>query len=697
MKSGTFVFIGAKGGVGTSTLAYELAKQMTSKASAAIVDADFSGRRSIAVLSGATRELDASRGEREIGVHRTGGLTTVELTDSYDMALALDFNAVDQMADELAEGYAAIYVDAPQPFSAAIRGFVCRAYRFLIVVEPDLLGLTGARAMLNELVRFGVPKARVAAVMDWHTGKPQISRSELEKVLGLEVAGEIPPQNDRQFRRAIEALNSYLLHVPELPPIEQLKPSIRAPLGERRRDNLRVFSLSDPVVPPSETPAPRSAPKRDPQEAVRNLIKTQIHEELGKRLDFVQASHVQDDAQKLSELRAKIDELTREVIAERTDVGGPEEASQLRREVIDEALGFGPLEDLLRDGTISEIMVNGPHKIYVERKGKLELTTKQFTDNRQLRLVIDRIIAPIGRRIDESVPMVDARLADGSRVNAIIEPLSLKGPTLTIRRFGTKRLAVDDLVRLGALNDPMVQFLSACIRSRMNIVVSGGTGSGKTTLLNILSGFIPQDERIVTIEDAAELLLDQPHVVSLESRPSNIENRGEIKIRDLVRNSLRMRPDRIVVGECRGAEALDMLQAMNTGHDGSLTTIHANTSRDAMSRIETLVLMAGFDLPVRAIREQIASAIDLVIQSARLRDGSRKIVSISEVVGMEGDVVTMQDVVKYSMHGVNEDGSVIGNFEYTGVQPHSLRRFDEAGVEFDVRKLSEMPSTAALW
>ncbi|HEY8297719.1 MAG TPA: ATPase, T2SS/T4P/T4SS family [Candidatus Baltobacteraceae bacterium] len=696
MKSAVFVLIGAKGGVGTSTLAYELAKTMAPKASAALVDADFSGRRSIAVLSKATREFDASRGEHEIAVHRTGGLTMVELTDSYDMALALDCDAVDRMADELNEGYAAVYVDAPQPFSAAIRSFVCRAARFLVVVEPDLLGLTGARAMLNELVRFGVPKGRIAVVTDTHAGKPQISRAEVEKVLGAGVAGEIPPQSDRQFRRAVEALNAYLLQVPEQPPIESLRPSARAPLGERRRENLQAFSLSDPLLPPSAMPENRIV-AADPHEAVRNLMKTQVHEELGKRLDFVQASHVHNDAQKLAELRLKIDELTREIIAERSDVGGPEEAARLRREIIDEALGFGPLEDLLRDDSISEIMVNGPHKIYVERKGKLELTTKQFTDNRQLRMVIDRIIAPIGRRIDESVPMVDARLADGSRVNAIIEPLALKGPTLTIRRFGTKRLQVEDLLRLGALNDPMVQFLRACIQSRMNIVVSGGTGSGKTTLLNILSGFIPSNERIVTIEDAAELLLNQPHVVSLESRPANIENRGEVKIRDLVRNSLRMRPDRIVVGECRGAEALDMLQAMNTGHDGSLTTIHANSGRDAMSRVETLVLMAGFDLPVRAIREQIASAVDLVVQSARLRDGSRKIVSICEIVGMEGDVVTMQEVVKYAQHGLNEDGSVIGSFEYTGVQPHSLRRFDEAGVTFDVRSLSAMPAAGVLW
>jgi pilus assembly protein CpaF len=341
--------------------------------------------------------------------------------------------------------------------------------------------------------------------------------------------------------------------------------------------------------------------------------------------------------------------------------------------------------------------VNGPKRIYIERHGIIEETNKRFDSNKQLRLVIERIITPLGRRIDESSPMVDARLPDGSRVNAIIEPLALDGATLTIRRFGTRRLASDDLLEKKSLCEPMLDFLRACVEGRLNIVISGGTGSGKTTFLNILSGYLPAAERIITIEDAAELYLNQPHVVRLESRPANLEGTGEVRIRDLVRNSLRMRPDRIVVGECRGAEALDMLQAMNTGHDGSLTTIHANSARDALSRIETMVLMAGFDLPVRAIREQIASAIDVVIQTTRLRDGSRKVTGISEVIGMEGDVVTMQEIVRFAQQGINEDRQVIGHFEYTGVQPDALERFDEYGVQFDPRTLSTLPLSTALW
>ena len=683
MNSPVFVFVGAKGGVGTSTLCWELARGLSEKTACALVDADFSGRRSIAVLSGLTKQLDQERAHSPIAAAQNGALAVVELTDSYDMALSTDPKKIDAVVERFAQGYAAVYVDAPQPFAASVRGFVARGARFLLVVRPDLLGLTGARAMLNELIRFGIPKERVVAVVVWHAGRPEVGKREVEQMLGVPVAAEIPPASDRGFRKMVEAFNAYLLRVPEEPAIRSLQASVQAPLGERRREG---------SAPRGEVSA--GAEKRGDG---RSRLKMQIHAELSKRLDFAAASYAHSDAEKLVELREKIEEVTRDILRGHTNLGGPEELAVIRQEIISEALGLGPLEELLADDTVSEIMVNGPSDVYVERAGKLQKTAQSFADTAQLRLVIDRIIAPIGRRVDEAVPMVDARLPDGSRVNAIIEPLSLDGPTLTIRRFGTRRLTIDDLLRLGALNEPMVEFLSAAIKSRLNILISGGTGSGKTTLLNILSSFISSDERIVTIEDAAELLLSQPHVVRLESRPANIEQQGEVRIRDLVRNSLRMRPDRIIVGEVRGAEALDMLQAMNTGHDGSLTTVHANSPRDAVSRTETLVLMAGFDLPVRAIREQIAGALDLVVQSARLRDGSRKITSISEIVGMEGDVVTMQELVRYAQQGVNEDGKVIGSFQFTGVQPHSLRRFDELGVTYDVRGLADMPSVGKLW
>lgn len=357
------------------------------------------------------------------------------------------------------------------------------------------------------------------------------------------------------------------------------------------------------------------------------------------------------------------------------------ERARIVSDLKDEMLGLGPIEVLLKDPSVTEIMVNGPKKIFVERMGRLQLTDVQFHDDAHVMNIIERILSPIGRHIDESVPLVDARLEDGSRVNIIIPPLSLVGPCITIRKFATKALSVENLIAFGTLDRKMADFIKACIQARINILVSGGTGSGKTTTLNVLSSFIPETERIVTIEDAAELKLQQEHVVTLESRPANIEGTGEITIRDLVKNALRMRPDRIIVGEVRGGEALDMLQAMNTGHDGSLTTAHANSPRDALSRLETMVLMAGFEMPVRAIREQISSAIELVLQQSRLKDGSRKITYITEVQHMEGDIITTQDLFRFEQTGMDENGKLMGRFVSTGMQPSFMEKFQINGVD----------------
>jgi pilus assembly protein CpaF len=358
-----------------------------------------------------------------------------------------------------------------------------------------------------------------------------------------------------------------------------------------------------------------------------------------------------------------------------------DDRERLLAEIADDVLGYGPIERLLADDSISEIMINGPHQIWVERQGRLSETALRFNDDSHLRRIINKMVAQIGRRIDESSPMVDARLPDGSRVNAVIPPLSLSGPIVTIRKFHQKRYDLDELVRINTLSRESVDFLSRCIEAQLNVLISGGTGTGKTTLLNALSAAIPDWERIVTIEDAAELQMSQRHVLRLEGRPKNIEGEGEVTIRDLVRNSLRMRPDRIIVGEVRGAESLDMLQAMNTGHDGSLTTIHANTPRDALSRVETMVMMAGFELPLRAIRGQICSALDLVIQLDRLEDGSRRVTSITEVQRMESDIITLQDIYTFKLEQVLGDRTVLGQLEATRLRPTFLHKFEKRGVE----------------
>ena len=357
------------------------------------------------------------------------------------------------------------------------------------------------------------------------------------------------------------------------------------------------------------------------------------------------------------------------------------ERAQLISDIRDEMLGLGPIEPLLKDETITEIMINGPKKIFVEQMGKLHLTKVQFHDETHLNNIIERILTPLGRRVDESSPLVDARLADGSRVNIIVPPLSLIGPCVTIRKFSKTPLSVENLISFGTLSEPMAVFLRACVKARLNILVSGGTGSGKTTTLNVLSSFIPEDERIVTIEDAAELRLEQGHVVTLEARPANMEGKGAVSIRDLVRNALRMRPDRIIVGEVRSGEALDMLQAMNTGHDGSLTTAHANSPRDVLSRLETMVLMSGMELPVRAIREQISSAIDIILHQSRIRDGSRKVTYITEVQKMEGNTIVLQDLFRFVQTGVDENGKVMGHFKSTGLKPSCMEKFTMNGIE----------------
>lgn len=416
-----------------------------------------------------------------------------------------------------------------------------------------------------------------------------------------------------------------------------------------------------------------NAPITSPQAGSYFDLKTRVQNKLLSELDPSM------DVTRTDDVRRTIQDLFEQILAEENIVLSRPERARLFEQIAAEILGFGPLQPLLEDDTITEIMVNGPKNVYVERKGKLHRVPVTFENNDHVMRIIDRIVAPLGRRIDESSPYVDARLQDGSRVNAVIPPISLVGPTLTIRKFSRNPITVEQLIQFGSITAESVQFLKACVEARLNILISGGTGSGKTTLLNVMSSFIPGDERIITIENAAELQLRQEHVVTLESRPPNIEGRGEITIRDLVINSLRMRPERIIVGECRGGETLDMLQAMNTGHDGSMTTAHANSPRDAIARVETMCLMAGMDLPVRAIREQVASAVDLICQQERMRDGTRKVTSITEVSGMEGDVITMTDIFVFEQTGT-ENGKIVGRLRPTGLRPKFMEKIETAGI-----------------
>jgi pilus assembly protein CpaF len=435
-----------------------------------------------------------------------------------------------------------------------------------------------------------------------------------------------------------------------------------------------------PEPPPAEPPRPGSraetARAPDPFAEKFDALKRTIHMKLVDRLDLNKVGEIDQ-----SRLRGEIRGVVEALCDAENPVLNRAERQRLIEEILDETFGFGPLELLLKDDKIGDIMINGPKQIFIEKAGKIQKSAVTFRDSEHLLQVIDRIVSRVGRRVDETSPMVDARMPDGSRFNAIIPPLALDGPVVTIRIFGSKPLGKEDLLRFKAFTPEMLALLEGAIKARLNTIISGGTGSGKTTLLNTLSGFIPDDQRVITIEDAAELQLQQDHVVRLETRPSNIEGRGAITARDLVRNALRMRPDRIIIGECRGAETLDMIQAMNTGHEGSMTTVHANTPRDALSRLETMISMAGLELPIRALRSQFASAVDMIIQASRLQGGPRKVTSISEVVGMEGDTIIMQEIFAFKQLGVNTEGRAFGEFVATGIRPTFMDRLEQAGCE----------------
>lgn len=563
----------------------------------------------------------------------------------------------------------AIVMDLPSGVGPLTQPLLDRADYVCAIVAPTMTGAIRARHGLDYLRTIQIPGDSVLLCLNRMPERGGIGSDRLERLLGVRVTVELPDDGE-PVEAATERGMPLVLSAPRHPIARGLDRLARE-IDRRGLRDLKIGSV------------PASADARSGVEDGIRAIKLKIHKRLVEEIDLKKTDFgYLSDPVKLQEVRARAEAKVLTLMDEEAkNVTSRQVRRRIVKDVLDEALGLGPLEDLLADPSVTEIMVNRYDQIFIERNGKLEATGVSFLNPDQLRGVIERIVAPVGRRIDEKVPMVDARLPDGSRVNVIIPPLALRGPALTIRRFSAKLLGVDDLIRFGSLTEQMATFLSAAVRARVNMLISGGTGSGKTTLLNLLSGFIPSDERIVTIEDAAELRLPQDHVVALESRPPNIEGEGAVTIRDLVRNALRMRPDRIIVGECRGGEALDMLQAMNTGHDGSLTTVHANTPKDALSRLETMALMAGIELPSRAIRDQIAAAIDIVVQQSRLVDGSRRITHISEVPAVQGQDFEVKDVFVFKQTGIEPDGRVQGQFVPTGHVPLFVEGLSKSGIK----------------
>jgi len=598
--------------------------------------------------------------------------------------------------DLLAQYYDYIVIDAGKSFSELFVNILNQANLILFVVTPDILSIYQTEWALDTLQSLRFPLAMIKVVLNRSESVSSISLQEIKTSLPVEIIAKIPSEGkvvgdsvnlripvviDKPKSRISIAINAFThrlvtdkdLYIKHRE-IEQVK--LTDIDLERTGEFWQRQGLVDTLAPLPES----ALEEADEILMLKRRIHNRLIAELNlKRLDlktFV-------DPKKTKELRDKAELMVSDFLVEEAGsfISSQEIRNKLVKEILDEALGLGALEDLLADQDVTDIMVNNKDEIYIERHGKIELTSKKFISNDQVKTIIERIIAPIGRRIDESVPMVDARLTDGSRINAIIPPLALTGPALTIRKFRKERFTIADLISMNSINEPMSEFLRACVISRKNIIVSGGTGSGKTTFLNILSGYVPDTDRIVTIEDAAELRLHQVHWIRLESRPPNIEGRGAVTIRDLFRNTLRMRPDRIVIGECRGIETLDMLQAMNTGHDGSMTTVHANSTLDVLTRLDSMILMSGIELPVRAIREMVASALDIIVHTARLSDGTRKVVQISEVSGMKDEVhIELRDIFAFRQAGVDTKGNVMGDFFATGYIPSFIEEIHTKGI-----------------
>ncbi|MFC1632396.1 ATPase, T2SS/T4P/T4SS family [Candidatus Omnitrophota bacterium] len=598
--------------------------------------------------------------------------------------------------------YEFVIIDAGSVFTDVLIHLFDNSNLILLVATPDVLSVYQTEWSLDTMQSLHFPLNMVKLVLNRAESRGGVHEQDLRTALRCDVLAQLP-SDGRTAGSAVNRGVPLVLDSPRTKIAESLNKLAETLVA---RGDLYIKQLERPKAAEKAphvgqfweehgmaTPVVSAVAEKDEIILLKQAVHKRLIEELDlKRMDVVLASR---DRTRAKQLRERTERVISTILADKASglISSYEVRKELVKEISDEALGLGPLEDLLRDPEITEVMVNNKDQVYVERNGKIELTSKKFISNDQVRAVIERIVAPLGRRIDESVPMVDARLPDGSRVNAIIPPLSLTGPTLTIRKFSRERYTMQDMVKFGSLTDDLLEFLKVCVLLRKNIVISGGTGSGKTTVLNALSHFIPDRERIVTIEDAAEVKLSQRHWISLESRMPNIEGKGGISIRELFRNTLRMRPDRIIIGECRGNETPDMLQAMNTGHDGSLTTIHANSTHHVLGRLDTMVLMSGIELPMRAIREQIAGAINIIVHTARLSDGSRKVMAITEITGLKEETgeVTMKDIFTFKQTGINAEHKVLGEFRTTGFVPSFMEDIRVQGIDFPAHIFQQSP------
>lgn len=678
--------IGGKGGVGKSVLAANLAfaTRKELKQQTLLVDLDnkscgdqniITGLKPVKIVSQITqyKGVVSSATVQSLFAKHPSGLSYLAAVNGPDQTLNGDAQIFAQQMRNISQHYKYTFVDMGCEVKDLQMSLMNLMDALLIVVTPDILVVNQTKRIINELAQATIPSQLMNIVLNQYTNSSGVHTSTIEQALKLNVLATVP-YDELSCKKSVQNSQPFVLAQPNLPISKAHHQVVRLLSGGLLQKNKESIKRTS-------TPKRDATDKHVDQKDSLRMFKMQVHSELIQEMDLKKDLTKAKDENSKKEIRTKATTIVTKIVDKRGSNLSRSDRGLVIKQVLDEALGLGALEDLLTDKSVTEIMVNGYSQIYCEKNGKLQLSPVTFTSNLHLRNIIERIVTPLGRRIDDKTPYVDARLQDGSRVNAVIEPLSIDGPAITIRKFPSDRIVVKDLVeRFGSLTSSMAEFLDICVAQGLNVIISGGTGSGKTTLLNVLSAAIPNGERIVTVEDAAELQLKQNHVVRLETRPANMEGTGEITIRDLIRNALRMRPDRIIVGECRDGAALDMLSAMNTGHDGSMTTVHANNPREAVSRLETLCLMAGMELPVKAIREQIAGAIDLIVQISRLSDGSRKIKSVTEVVGMQGDVVTLQEIFRFKEEGFDKNRKITGQFQAMGRIPYFIEQFEQRGI-----------------